>query len=52
MEGGRKLEGPLGNVLTRTPLRVENGAAFAPAGPGLGIEWNDAALARVTVGDA
>ena len=52
MEGGRKLEGPLGNVLTRTPLRVENGAAFAPAGPGLGIEWNDAALARVTVEDA
>jgi D-galactarolactone cycloisomerase len=52
MEGGRKLEGPLGNALTRTPLRIEKGAAVAPDGPGFGIEWNDEALARVTVKDA
>jgi D-galactarolactone cycloisomerase len=52
MEGGRKLEGPLGNALTRTPLRIEKGAAVAPDGPGFGIEWNDQALARVTVKDA
>ena len=52
MEGGRKLEGPLGNALVRTPLRIENGAAIAPDAPGFGIEWNEAALARVTVKDA
>ena len=52
MEGGRKLEGPLGNALVRTPLRIENGAATAPDAPGFGIEWNEAALARVTVKDA
>jgi D-galactarolactone cycloisomerase len=51
MEGGRKLEGPLGNTLTRRPIKVENGCAFAPEGPGLGIEWDEAALARVTIKD-
>jgi L-alanine-DL-glutamate epimerase-like enolase superfamily enzyme len=49
MEGGHKLEGPLGNALIRTPIRVENGHAIAPDAPGFGIEWNDEALARVTV---
>lgn len=52
MEGGRKLEGPLGNVLVRTPIRVANGGAFAPDGPGFGVEWNEAAVTRVTVKDA
>jgi D-galactarolactone cycloisomerase len=52
MEGGRKLEGPLGNALVKTPLRIENGAAIAPDAPGFGIDWNEAALARVTVKDA
>lgn len=52
MEGGRKVEGALGNVLVKTPIHIENGAAFAPEGPGFGIEWNEAALARVTVKDA
>jgi L-alanine-DL-glutamate epimerase-like enolase superfamily enzyme len=52
MEGGRKLEGPLGNALVKTPLRIENGAAVAPDAPGFGIDWNEAALARVTVKDA
>ncbi|HEY0874801.1 MAG TPA: mandelate racemase/muconate lactonizing enzyme family protein [Vicinamibacterales bacterium] len=51
MEGGRKLEGPLGNALLRTPLRIENGAAVPPTGPGFGIEWDEAALARVTAKD-
>lgn len=49
MEGGRKLEGPLGNALVRTPLRIERGAAVVPGGPGFGIEWDETALARVTV---
>ena len=52
MEGGRKLEGPLGNALVKTPVRIENGAAVAPDAPGFGIDWNEAALARVTVKDA
>lgn len=49
MEGGHKLEGPLGNALIETPIRVEKGHAIAPEAPGFGIEWNDEALARVTV---
>lgn len=52
MEGGRKLEGPLGNALVKTPLRIEKGAAVAPDAPGFGIDWDEAALARVTVKDA
>jgi len=52
MEGGRKLEGPLGNALVRTPIQVESGKAIAPDRPGFGIEWDDEALARVTVKDA
>lgn len=52
MEGGRKLEGALGNALVRTPLRVEKGGAVAPDGPGFGVEWNEEALARVTIKDA
>lgn len=52
MEGGRKVEGPLGNALIRTPIRIEKGAAIASDGPGFGIEWNEDALARVIVKDA
>ncbi len=52
MEGGQKLEGPLGNALLRRPLRVEQGRAVAPDGPGFGIEWNEDALARFIVKDA
>jgi L-alanine-DL-glutamate epimerase-like enolase superfamily enzyme len=52
MEGGRKLEGPLGNALVRTPLRIDKGGAIAPDGPGFGVEWDEAALARMTVKDA
>ena len=52
MEGGRKLEGPLGNALVRTLLRIEKGAAVAPDAPGFGIDWDEAALARVTIKDA
>lgn len=52
MEGGAKLEGPLGNALIKTPLRVEKGRAVAPEGPGFGIDWNEDALARVIVKSA
>lgn len=49
MEGGNKVTAPLGNALVKTPLRVEKGLAYANDLPGFGIEWNDAALAAVTV---
>jgi L-alanine-DL-glutamate epimerase-like enolase superfamily enzyme len=49
MEGAHKLEGPLGNALIKTPVRVEAGQAIAPDAPGFGIEWNEEALARVMV---
>jgi D-galactarolactone cycloisomerase len=52
MEGGHKLAGALGNVLVRTPLRLEKGRAIVPDGPGFGIDWNEEALAAVTVKDA
>ncbi|WP_291989094.1 mandelate racemase/muconate lactonizing enzyme family protein [Luteitalea sp.] len=52
MEGGNKLNGPLGNVLVRTPLRLEQGTAVVPEGPGFGIDWNEEALANVTVAGA
>jgi D-arabinonate dehydratase/D-galactarolactone cycloisomerase len=49
MEGGNKVSAPLGNALVKTPLRVEKGLAYANDLPGFGIDWNDAALAAVTV---
>jgi D-galactarolactone cycloisomerase len=52
MEGGHKLEGPLGNALLRTPIQVARGEAIVPEGPGFGVEWNAEALARVTVKEA
>jgi hypothetical protein len=38
--------------LIQTPIRVEKGTAIAPDRPGFDIEWNEAAVARVTVKDA
>lgn len=49
MEGGHKIEGPLGNRLLKRPLRIEKGAAIAPEGPGFGIDWNEEALAAMLV---
>ena len=34
----------LDNPLLREPLRVENGNALPPDRPGLGLEWDEAAL--------
>lgn len=52
MEGGNKVTAPLGNALLRTPLRVEKGHAYPLDLPGFGIEWNETALAAVTVRNA
>ncbi len=49
MEGAQKLEGPLGNALLKTPLRVDRGRAVVPEAPGFGIDWNEDALAAFIV---
>ena len=36
-------------AVTSTELRIEDGRAWAPTGPGLGIDWNDSALAGLVV---
>ncbi len=46
---GFKHEGPFGNVLLMEPLDMAPGVARAPARPGLGVEFDAAALAKVTV---
>lgn len=51
MEGGAKLERALGNALIQTPLLLSREGAIVPDRPGFGIEWNEDALARVTIKD-
>jgi L-alanine-DL-glutamate epimerase-like enolase superfamily enzyme len=46
---GLKHEGPFGNVLLKEPLEMGPGFARAAARPGLGVEFDPAALAKVTV---
>lgn len=42
---------PLGNALLSQPLQVEQGQLLVPQGPGLGITFDEQALAACTVGD-
>jgi L-alanine-DL-glutamate epimerase-like enolase superfamily enzyme len=49
MEGGHKLPGPLGNALLQQPLVMDNGQFVVPDGPGFGVDFDEAALRRVTV---
>jgi L-alanine-DL-glutamate epimerase-like enolase superfamily enzyme len=37
---------PTSNEIAVNPLRVENGAIALPTGPGVGLELDEAALAR------
>jgi L-alanine-DL-glutamate epimerase-like enolase superfamily enzyme len=46
---GLKHEGPLGNALLKEPLDMAPGVARAPDRVGLGVEFDPAALAKVTV---
>jgi L-alanine-DL-glutamate epimerase-like enolase superfamily enzyme len=46
---GLKHEGPLGNALLTEPLEMGPGFARAAARPGLGVEFDPVALAKVTV---
>lgn len=36
-------------AVTSTELRIEDGRGWAPTGPGLGIDWDDSALAGLVV---
>jgi D-arabinonate dehydratase/D-galactarolactone cycloisomerase len=49
MESAGQQNGPFGNVLLKEPLRFHDGYADAPERPGLGIDFNEEELARVTI---
>lgn len=49
LEGGRAHEGPFGNVLVRDPLVYTPGFAQVPDRPGLGVEFIEKELEKVTV---
>lgn len=48
VEGGRAHEGPFGNVLIREPLVYTPGFAHVPDRPGLGVEFVESELKKVT----
>jgi len=50
IEGGDKLAGPMGNVLLQQPLAFQPGFAIPSDRPGLGVEFNEKELAKITVG--
>jgi L-alanine-DL-glutamate epimerase-like enolase superfamily enzyme len=50
LEGGESYKGPFGNRLLKTPLDYQSGSAAAPDRPGLGVEFDEKELAKVTVG--
>jgi D-galactarolactone cycloisomerase len=49
-EGGDKISRPFGNALSRTKIVVENGHARVPEGPGLGVDFDEAALQAMIAG--
>ncbi len=49
LEGGASHTRPFGNPLLKKPLEFEPGYAVVPEGPGLGVEFDEEKLARVTV---
>ncbi len=50
LEGGNAADGPLVNPLLKEPFVYKGGWAEVPARPGLGIEFDEKALAGVVVG--
>ncbi len=50
MENQNQSLGPLGNVLAKEPLEYRPGFAKVPERPGLGIEFDERELAKVTIG--
>jgi L-alanine-DL-glutamate epimerase-like enolase superfamily enzyme len=49
MESAGQESGPFGNTLLKQPLLIEQGYAAVPERPGLGVEFDDEALARLGV---
>jgi D-galactarolactone cycloisomerase len=49
MEGGDIFAGPLGNVLLKEPFEWTPGFAVLPERPGLGVEFDEKQLEKVTV---
>ncbi len=49
MEGGNKHEGPMGNALLKEPLEYFPGYAKPSDRPGLGVEFDEKALAKIIV---
>ena len=47
-EGGHLLSGPLGNALLREPIDTKPGWIAVPEGPGLGVQFDEQALAKFT----
>lgn len=50
MEGGDIFAGPLGNVLLKEPFQWTPGFAVVPEGPGLGVDFDEKQLQKVTAG--
>ncbi|HLJ18439.1 MAG TPA: mandelate racemase/muconate lactonizing enzyme family protein [Bryobacteraceae bacterium] len=50
MEGGNLLDSPFGNRLLKEPIEHKPGSATVPERPGLGIEFDEAELAKVRAG--
>jgi L-alanine-DL-glutamate epimerase-like enolase superfamily enzyme len=50
LEGGTSYEGAFGNVLLKKPLDYRPGEVRVSDEPGLGVEFDEEELARVTVG--
>jgi L-alanine-DL-glutamate epimerase-like enolase superfamily enzyme len=50
MENADQSHGPFGNVLLKEPLEYHAGYAIVPERPGLGVEFDEQELAKVTVG--
>ncbi len=50
MESSDQALGPFGNVLLKEPLEYHPGYAVVPERPGLGIEFDEAELAKVRIG--
>jgi D-arabinonate dehydratase/D-galactarolactone cycloisomerase len=49
MESAGQQNGPFGNVLLNAPLQFRGGYAEVPERPGLGIDFNEKELAKVTI---
>lgn len=50
MESADQSKGPFGNVLLKEPIEYRPGYAKVPERPGLGIEFNEEELAKITIG--